>query len=429
MKFKEKYAHVSMQNIIIYNLKHIGVSLRKHLKIIDYHTYKYEIKNLKGKYLLRTSFFKGGRLDPHGIGIALDLSATHSLAQVGRDFIDKLQKTDIAFAVYDLNNAPAQKIDQKYRDLVTDKLFYKTKLICTVGEFYKEKEYQNVVTQFWEFESGMPEVLPYVFDQTQAVMALSDFCYQYFKKIIPSGVKLYKVKYPFVQNWKIRHDAPYVRQQYGIDSKDFVVYFSFAYSSCYERKNPEAVVDAFKIAFEKNPHAKLLIKTNYFKDYPEKVEKLLNYISSKGILTQCIVINDVLERNQMMELMNACDVFISLHRGEGLGLHMMEAMALGKPVIATNYGGNTEFMNKDNSYLVDYTWMKPQNLEFPLYAFVQKWADPDIAQAANYLCQIYKEPLKAVKKALKGKDFVFQYFNIVDFKKQILNVIDDKENS
>ena len=66
-----------------------------------------------------------------------------------------------------------------------------------------------------------------------------------------------------------------------------------------------------------------------------------------------LFINDHLSKNEFMTILNSCDCYISLHRGEGLGLGMMEAMSLGKPVIASRYGGNLDFMNDENSLLVD----------------------------------------------------------------------------
>jgi glycosyltransferase involved in cell wall biosynthesis len=56
----------------------------------------------------------------------------------------------------------------------------------------------------------------------------------------------------------------------------------------------------------------------------------------------------------MMSIINSCDVYISMHKSEGFGIGMLEAMFLSKPVIATNYGGNTDFMNHDNSLLLKY---------------------------------------------------------------------------
>lgn len=126
-----------------------------------------------------------------------------------------------------------------------------------------------------------------------------------------------------------------------------------------------------------------------------------------------------------MELMNACDVFISLHRGEGLGLGMLEAMALAKPVIATNFGGNTEFMNKENSFLVDYGYMRPQNLDYKTYAFVEKWADPNITQAANYLNWIYTHQQQVKELGKKAQQSVFEYFNLKDFIKEISKILKD----
>jgi len=86
-----------------------------------------------------------------------------------------------------------------------------------------------------------------------------------------------------------------------------------------------------------------------------------------------------------MSIMNACDCYISLHRGEGLGLGMLEAKSLGLPVIATGYGGNVDFMlNQPKCYLVDYKIVSAHDDYFP-YRDVTKWAEPDYDDAVQYI--------------------------------------------
>lgn len=88
--------------------------------------------------------------------------------------------------------------------------------------------------------------------------------------------------------------------------------------------------------------------------------------------------------------MASCDCYVSLHRSEGYGLTMAEAMALGKPVIATNYGGNTDFMTSENSYLVDY---KIETWEKRVGPYRGGWsiAEADVEQAAFYMRRVYED--------------------------------------
>ena len=100
-----------------------------------------------------------------------------------------------------------------------------------------------------------------------------------------------------------------------------------------------------------------------------------------------IILNTVLSRPAMEDLLNVCDRYVSLHRAEGFGYGMAEAMLLGKPVIATNYSGNLDFMRPDNSCLVRCS-MVPVNKGDYIFEQGQLWADPDITHAAEWMQKI-----------------------------------------
>src|SRR5512136_3068638 len=97
-----------------------------------------------------------------------------------------------------------------------------------------------------------------------------------------------------------------------------------------------------------------------------------------------IVIWKVFSDNEMRNLIRCCDCFVSLHRSEGFGLGMAEAMYMGKPVIATAYSGNLAFMNESISCLVDYKLIPVEEGQYP-FPKGQVWADPDLDQAAYFV--------------------------------------------
>src|SRR5205823_482995 len=86
--------------------------------------------------------------------------------------------------------------------------------------------------------------------------------------------------------------------------------------------------------------------------------------------------------------------YMSLHRSEGFGLTPAEAMALGKPVIATRYGGTLDFMNDENSYLVDHTWTKVGRAAHP-YPADAIWAEPDLDHAARLMREVFHNQAEA----------------------------------
>ena len=99
----------------------------------------------------------------------------------------------------------------------------------------------------------------------------------------------------------------------------------------------------------------------------------------------------VLSREESYGLLNACDAYVSLHRSEGFGLTMAEAMFFGKPVIATAYSGNLDFMSADNSLLIPYE-MTPLTLDHPVYRKGNRWAEPSVPAAAEAMRRLVEQP-------------------------------------
>ena len=121
--------------------------------------------------------------------------------------------------------------------------------------------------------------------------------------------------------------------------------------STIQRKNPVGLIEAFRRAFAAGEGPRLLIKTINAPLRPLHEEALLDAAQGRPDIH---IVDRSLTAEEMDGLIAGCDCYVSLHRSEGFGLTMAEAMAVGKPVIATAYSGNVDFMNRDNSLLVDY---------------------------------------------------------------------------
>ena len=109
-----------------------------------------------------------------------------------------------------------------------------------------------------------------------------------------------------------------------------------------------------------------------------------------------VIVDRALSYPEVLSLYASCDVLLSLHRSEGLGLHLIEAMQLGKPVIATNWSGNLDFTTPENSRLIDYK-LVPVVSTHPSYAPKiigdgQVWAEPDVEQAARAMRELADDP-------------------------------------
>lgn len=169
----------------------------------------------------------------------------------------------------------------------------------------------------------------------------------------------------------------YGRDHFGISDQPFVFLMTFDYLSHVARKNPLAVLRAFKAEFGDDPDVLLVIKSvnkNRCGDAAAEVASIIG--GSRNIVTM----DDYLNRDELLSLMRVADCYVSLHRSEGLGLGMAEAMALGTLVVATGYSGNMDFMNAACALLVDYT-LKPVDAEEYPYARNNVWAEPTLASA------------------------------------------------
>lgn len=200
---------------------------------------------------------------------------------------------------------------------------------------------------------------------------------------------------------------PVTRAQFGIAENRFMFFFAFNPGSSVARKNPYALIEAYKRAFGgMNNPPQLVIKAHHLSQHPAIAAVLKKAVEQVG----GILIKDHLTRSQMHGLINLSDCVVSLHRAEGFGLLMAEAMAMEKPVIATGYSSNMDFMNERNSFLVDYSLCeitpddhKDQPLLGNLYTSGQVWADPDIDHAAQLMQQVYNNPTLAQARAQIAK--------------------------
>ncbi len=169
----------------------------------------------------------------------------------------------------------------------------------------------------------------------------------------------------------------------------FLVVTQFNMASGFERKNPLAAIMAFRRAFGIDSAACLIIKMLNPEVWPEGVRRLHAAI---GGARNIKIVTQVMTRSEVFSMLAAADVVVSLHRAEGFGLLAAEAMLLGKPVIATDWSATKDFLNTQNACPVSYRLIPaidPQgNYHYP----DQKWAEPDIEEAAQWLRQLRNDP-------------------------------------
>lgn len=194
------------------------------------------------------------------------------------------------------------------------------------------------------------------------------------------------------------------KKRFNLANK-FTFLFCFNFLSIVDRKNPLAIVQAFQQAFPHTQDVQLVIKSQNGDLIPQQLASHLERIKGDQ---RIIWIDQNMSSQERFDLMNVCDCYISLHRSEGLGLTMAEAMLLEKPVIATGYSGNLDFMNEENSFLCPYTFVPIGPNHYP-YPEDGLWADADIDQAAFWMNYVVKNPIESMIKAKRGKQFILEH--------------------
>jgi glycosyltransferase involved in cell wall biosynthesis len=181
------------------------------------------------------------------------------------------------------------------------------------------------------------------------------------------------------------------RRGFGIPESSFTFFFAFDFLSYLERKNPFAVLDAFAQAVEMRPHAdmRLVLKLNNADRKPQDFARFQQAYSE--FRDRVVLLKGNLTDLDMKALMWLNDCFVSLHRSEGWGRGMSEAMVLGKPVIATAYSGNMDFCTADTAMLVPYAMVPVRAGEYPHWQG-QEWAEADTEVAAKHMVALVDDP-------------------------------------
>ncbi len=198
------------------------------------------------------------------------------------------------------------------------------------------------------------------------------------------------------------------RKRLGLPENTFLFLFAFDFKSGFARKNPLACIEAFKQAFpDTNRSVALVIKSMDGVRFPEQKQQLEESVASDA---RIVHLDRSLPWQAMAGLFQQCDAFVSLHRSEGIGLCMAQSMLLGKPVIATGYSGNTDFMHEGNACLVDCELVPVREGEY-LFAQGQEWADPDVDQAAWFMQRLVEQDDFRESIAREGRDTLRLYYN------------------
>lgn len=185
----------------------------------------------------------------------------------------------------------------------------------------------------------------------------------------------------------------------------FLFLFIFDWLSWPQRKNPESVIRAFQRAFSRQDNVGLVIKTMNAR---QNKEKLCELLPQHELGKRFYVIDETLAASDIAALYGCCDAYVSLHRAEGFGRTIAEAMLAKIPVIVTNYSGNMDFCAEDTAFLVNGS-LKPLREGEYLFWKDQQWCEPSIEEAAIRMRQCASDENLARDKAAKAFAYIREH--------------------
>jgi glycosyltransferase involved in cell wall biosynthesis len=364
--------------------------------------------------LMKSRPSAGGFFPRHGIARRNSVlfigyaEASLGLGEVFRNMLTALDAAGMPFAIYPFSkNVETRRIGpflgSRYdRESVYD---INVALIATnqLPHYFSELRKQvkgcryNILQTYWELAEA-PLVWRPLLERIDELWLPNSYAATAFEPIFDRKITVV----PACVNVNRKHS--YARQHFDLEDDRFYFLFSFDYYSRTTRKNPLGVTQAFGYAFP-DPEMKvgLLIKSTGPGELDPTVSQQLKNIST--IDRRIIILERSVGRDEMLSLIDDCDCYVSLHRSEGFGLGMAEALALGKPVIATDYSGNVDFLTEETGFPVPFSLRKLMPGEYPM-GEGQSWAEPDLEIAIQYMRTVFANREERERRSARGKQLI-----------------------
>lgn len=329
---------------------------------------------------------------PFGVNLAGHLHSEKGVGEVSRSIVHALTAAGIPYTLNDVRDPGSVNADRRLPRGNGERNPYSVNLLAfnaagvvEFSRFHGREYFQdriNIGFWNWELRDFPREWFP-SFRLLDEIWVPSLFTAQAVASVSPVPVR----RIPLVVSAGAP-STPVAREELGLQPDTFVFLFAFDFQSIAARKNPSAVVEAFQRAFGKREDVALILKVTHPDANPLVFGKLRRIEEEASNIR---IIDAVFERSRMLGLLEMMDCYISLHRSEGFGLLMAEAMSIGKPVIATGYSGNMDFMTPENSLLIDCEEIQIEEDHGPYFKGTV-WADPDINHAAAQMKRIAQAP-------------------------------------
>ncbi len=357
-----------------------------------------------------------------GVNLVGYLNSKRGVGEAARQIHSALEAGGIAMKPIDIPT-DATKLPAALGRLRAEDYPYDFNLICVNadmlpavaaaagGRFFGDRHSAGL--WFWEV-SAFPEHLHPAFDSVDEVWVATEHIADAVRPVSPVPVRT--IRLPI----EPAPPAEMSRAQLGMP-EGFCFLFVYDYRSVFRRKNPLGVVSAFCEAFEPGAGPSLVIKSVSAEEFPAERRQLAAAVAGRP---EIHLIEETVTPAAKNAMIAGCDCYVSLHRSEGLGLTMAEAMYYGRPVIATAYSGNLDFMTEENSFLVRHT-MVPIGDDAPPYPPVGEWAEPDLAHAASLMRQVFDEPDLAGKRGRRAAAEIRRTHSVAAARESVVMRVDE----
>jgi glycosyltransferase involved in cell wall biosynthesis len=338
-----------------------------------------------------------------GVNVIGDFAATTGLMEAGRRLVHSLLDAGVPVSLEPHASGASRSSSRMTPEIAVlpqgrthpiDLLLLNVNEMAAVPEAWlREPSPPHYVIGAWFWElSGLPDEIAEQAVRVDEIWVASAFVRDTFRGIARKPVTVIPptIDVPVSEGFDATH--------FGIRPDAVVYFFNFDALSTAARKNPWGVIDAYCSAFTAEERARdvqLVMKVHNL----ERARALAVPLSRAVARADGLLMNVELRRGEMNGLLDRADVYVSLHRSEGFGLGLAEAMSLGTPVIATAYSGNLDFTTPENSCLVGYSMRRVTTEDHVHYPEAERnyrsglvWADPDVELAAKWMRLLYERP-------------------------------------
>ncbi len=329
---------------------------------------------------------------PAGLNVIGYLRSASGIGESARSFVQAAREAGVATSLVNADGGHGHRQEDDSLGVLHQENPFDVNLFClNSAEMRMLREYLggaffanriNVGYWYWEFPE-LPASHRDRFERLDEIWVASEFVWGAVERALPEdGSVSVHVLPPHVANRR----SPMKRWQLSLEPGRFVFLALADAGSVLSRKNPEGAMKAFRNAFGDSKDVELIVKINHPELDPEGVEKLKAAVGSASIRIR----DWISSREEIDGLLTQCDALVSLHRSEGFGLPCAEAMALGKPVIATDYSGSVDFLDAKAGYPIPYRMTRLFQSIGP-YEKGAVWAEPDLAAASAAMRSVFED--------------------------------------